>query len=69
MGLRRNARALEEKGTSMNNYEDEFTRIINKPDKYVPEIWHRELERVEVGRWLFGLLPRYEYRYTEWKKQ
>ena len=52
----------------MNNYEDEFTRIINKPDQYVPEIWHRELERVEVGRWFFGLLPVYEYRYTEWRK-
>lgn len=53
----------------MNNFEDDFLRIINKPDQSQPEIWHRELEEVQVGTWLFGLLPRYEYFYTEWKKQ
>ncbi len=53
----------------MNNYEDEFTRIINKPDRYTPEVWHRQVERVEVGRWLFGLLPIYKYRYTVWIKE
>ena len=53
----------------MNNHENEFTRIINKPDRYTPEVWHRQVERVEVGRWLFGLLPIYKYRYTVWIKE
>ena len=53
----------------MNNYESDTLRVINKPDKFVPELWHRELERVQVGTWFFGLLPVYEYRYTEWKKE
>lgn len=53
----------------MNNFEDDFLRIINKPDQSQPEIWHRKLEEVQVGTWLFGLLPRYEYFYTEWEKQ
>ena len=51
------------------DFEDDFIRIINSPDKAEPEIWHRELEEVFVGYWFFGLIPRYEYRYTEWKKQ
>ncbi len=53
----------------LTNYEDDFLRIRNRPDQDKPEIWHRELERVLVGRWFFGLLPRYEYFYTEWEKQ
>ena len=53
----------------MNNYEDDFIRIINKPNQFIPEIWQRQLERVKVGTWLFGLLPVYEYRYTPWVKQ
>ena len=53
----------------MSNYEDNFLRIINKPDQYAPEIWNRQLERIKVGTWFFGLLNVYAYRYTEWKKQ
>jgi hypothetical protein len=53
----------------MSNYEDEFTRIINKPDQWAHEVWHRSVERVQVGTWLFGLLPIYEYRYTEWVRE
>jgi len=52
----------------MNDYEDDFVRIINKPDQYKPELWTRDLRRVKVGTWLFGLLPVHEYRYTEWEK-
>ena len=52
----------------MNNYEDDFIRVINKPDQFAPEVWTRELRRVQVGTWLFGLLPVYEYQYTEWEK-
>jgi hypothetical protein len=52
----------------MDDYEDDFIRIRKRLDQYAPEIWHRELERVKVGTWFFGLLPVYEYRYTEWKK-
>lgn len=52
----------------MTKDEDDFIRIINKPDQYKPEVWTRELKRVNVGTWLFGLLPVYEYRYTEWEK-
>lgn len=54
---------------SLTNFEDDFTRIYNRPDKYMPEIWHRSIERIKVGTWFFGLLPIYEYRYTEWKKE
>jgi hypothetical protein len=53
----------------MNNFEDEFTRVINKPDQYAPEVWHRQLERIRVGSKFFGLFPVYEYRYTEWVKE
>ena len=54
---------------SLTNFEDNFLRVRNRPDQYMPEIWHRKLDRVQVGTWLFGLLPVYEYFYTEWEKQ
>ena len=54
---------------SLTNFEDDFLRVLNRPDQYMPEIWHRKLDRVQVGTWLFGLLPVYEYFYTEWEKQ
>ena len=54
---------------AFTSFEDEFTRIINRPDKYMPEIWHRQTERVKVGTHFFGLLNLYEYRYTEWKME
>jgi hypothetical protein len=53
----------------MNNYEDDFIRIINKPDQYAPEVWYRQVERIEVGRWFFDLLPIYKYQFTEWYKE
>jgi hypothetical protein len=53
----------------MNNYQDDFIRIRNRPDQYMPEIEHRQVERVLVGTWLFGLLNRYEYRFTDWGKE
>jgi hypothetical protein len=52
----------------VNNYEDDFIRIINKPDQYKPEVWTRKLKRLKVGTWLFGLLPVYAYEFTEWEK-
>lgn len=52
----------------MNNYESDTLRIINKPDQYKPDIWTRQLERVKVGTWFFGLFSVYEYRFTEWEK-
>ena len=54
---------------SLTNFEDDFLRVRNRPDQYMPEVWHRKLDRVQVGTWLFGLLPVYEYFYTEWEKQ
>jgi len=53
----------------MNNYESDTLRVINKPDKFAPELWHCEIERIKIGTWFFGLLPVYEYKYTEWKKE
>jgi len=53
---------------SMTNFEDEFLRIRNRPDQYAPEMEHRQIVRVQVGTWLFGLLPVYVYRFTEWEK-
>ena len=50
------------------NRDDEFTRVIYKPDQFQPEVWHRALERVQVGSKMFGLLPVYKWQYTEWKK-
>ena len=55
--------------TSLADYEDDFLKIRNRPDQYMPEIWHRRLERVLVGHWFFGLLPVYQYVYTEWTKE
>ena len=54
---------------SLTNFEDAFLRIRNRPDQYMPEIWHRKLECIKVGTWFFGLIPIYEYRYTQWEKQ
>jgi hypothetical protein len=50
------------------NRDDEFTRVIYKPDQFQPQVWHRALERVQVGSKMFGLLPVYKWQYTEWKK-
>lgn len=54
---------------NLTNYEDDFIRIRNRPDQYMPEIWHRKLERIKIGTWFFGLIPIYKYRYTQWEKQ
>ena len=53
----------------MTNFQDDFLRVRNRPDQYAPEVEHRNLERVQVGTWFFGLLSIYEYRYTKWEKQ
>ncbi len=53
----------------MNNFNDDFLRIRNVPDKWLPEVEHRTLYRVQVGTWLFGLLPVYEYRFTDWHSE
>lgn len=53
----------------MNNYEDNFLRVINKPDKFAPEIWTRELKKIKIGTCFFGLLSIYKIQFTEWKKQ
>lgn len=52
----------------MNDYRDDFLQIQNKPDKWSPVIRHRKAKLVKVGTWLFGLLPVYEIRYTEWEE-
>ena len=54
---------------SITNYQDNFIRVRNVPNKYLPEVQYREVERVKVGTWFFGLFPVYEYRYTEWKDE
>ena len=54
---------------NLTNHQDDFIRVRNRPDQYMPEIEHRHIERVKVGTWFFGLLPVYEYRYTEWEKE
>ena len=53
----------------MTDFEDDFIKIINKPDQYMPEIWHRQIELIKVGTWFFGLLPVYKWQYTRWEKQ
>jgi len=50
-------------------FEDEFIRIRNRPDQWMPEIEHRRLERRVVGTYFFGLFKRYEFYYTEWSKE
>ena len=52
---------------SITNYQDDFIRIRNRPDQYIPEVEHRELKRIKVGTWLFGLLPIYRYELTDWQ--
>ena len=54
---------------NLTNYQDDIIRVRNRPDQAKPEVQHRELERVKVGTWFFGLLPVYKYQYTEWKTQ
>lgn len=51
------------------DFEDDFLRIKNLPGQFMPEIWHRELKEVLVGHWFFGLIPIYDYVYTDWVKQ
>jgi hypothetical protein len=53
----------------MTDYEDEFIRIRNRPDQWMPEIEHRKLERRLVGTYFFGLFKRYEFYYTDWVKE
>ena len=36
-------------------------------DKYKPTIWYRDIEKIKVGTWFFGLLPKYEYYVSEWR--
>ena len=47
-------------------FNDEFTRVKYVPDRFNPIVEHRKLERKQVGTWLFGLLPVYEYFYSDW---
>jgi hypothetical protein len=56
-------------GWEMNDFQDDFTRIRNRPDQWQPEIQHRQLERRLVGTYLFGLIKRYEYYYTDWRTE
>jgi hypothetical protein len=49
-------------------YEDEFIRVINKPDQFYPEVWTRQIEMVQIGARFFGLFPVYKTVYSEWKK-
>jgi hypothetical protein len=53
----------------MNDFNDDFLRIRNVPNQWLPEIEHRQLYRVRVDTWFFGLLPVYEYRFTDWQKE
>lgn len=52
----------------MNDFNDDFLRIRNIPDRWQPEIEHRTLIRIQVGSWFFGLLPVYKYVYSDWGK-
>ena len=54
---------------SLTNFQDDFLRIRNRPDQFLPEIEHRQIVRIKVGSWFFGLFSIYEYRYTEWEKE
>jgi len=54
---------------NLTNYQDDFIRVRNRPDQYMPELEYRELKQIKVGTWLFGLLPIYKYEFTEWNKQ
>jgi len=48
---------------------DNFLRIRYVPDRFYPIVEHRTLERKKVGTWLFGLLPVYEYFYSDWVEE
>jgi len=52
---------------NLTNFQDNFIRIRNRPDQYMPEVEHRELKRIKVGTWLFGLLSIYRYELTDWQ--
>lgn len=54
---------------SITNHVSEFYRVRNVPHQYEPIIECRKLNRKKVGTWFFGLLPVYEYYYTEWEQQ
>jgi hypothetical protein len=53
----------------MIDYQDDFIRIRNRPDQWQPDVEHRKLERKLIGTYLFGLIKRYEYYYTDWSKE
>jgi hypothetical protein len=53
----------------MIDYKDDFIRMRNRFDQWQPDVEHRKLERRLIGTYLFGLIKRYEYYYTDWSKE
>lgn len=46
--------------------DTEYMQVIRTTDRFNPVIRTRTLEKRKVGTWLFGLLPVYEYFYSDW---
>ena len=46
--------------------DTEYMQVIRTTDRFNPVIRTRTLEKRKVGTWLFGLLPVYEYFYSNW---
>ena len=49
--------------------DTEYMQVRYTPDKFNPTIRTRTIERRKVGTWLFGLLPVYEYYYSDWSEE
>ena len=48
--------------------DTEYMKVVYTLDRLNPVILTRTLERKQVGSWLCGLLPVYEYYYSDWKQ-
>jgi hypothetical protein len=49
--------------------DTEYMQVIRTTDRFNPVIRTRTLEKRKVGTWLFGLLPVYEYFYSDWSEK
>lgn len=53
----------------MNIPDTEYMKVRYVADRFNPVVKVRRIEKRRVGSWLFGLLPVYEYFYSDWSEE
>jgi hypothetical protein len=49
--------------------DTDYMQVRYTADRFKPIIRTKTLERKKIGSWLFGLLPVYEYYYSDWSEK